>query len=181
LGIARKPTLEESLDSLAPRIPLVVVKCGARGVVQQRKKRDWVPSLRVESVDTIGTGDSFNAGFLNFYVKDETLRAAAMGNVTGALSNCSPVAQKPTVILHSAMASLINIRLHKSSFPEFKFSFPDLEVNIFRIVELLLFDLAKTMKDRLLVSSISAIDPKSLWLPKPGDGPVERPQTSVLQ
>jgi sugar/nucleoside kinase (ribokinase family) len=88
LRIAKKPTLEESLDSLAPRIPLIVVKCGARGaVVQQGTKRDWVPSLRVEPIDTIGAGDSFNAGFLNFYVKGESpLRAAAMGNVTGALS-----------------------------------------------------------------------------------------------
>ncbi|NYF54029.1 carbohydrate kinase family protein [Tunturiibacter gelidoferens] len=92
LRIARKPTLEESLDSLAPRVPLIVVKCGARGaVVQQGKKRDWVPSLRVEPVDTIGAGDSFNAGFLNFYLKDENpLRAAAMGNVTGALSTLRP-------------------------------------------------------------------------------------------
>src|ERR1700733_5084949 len=48
LRIAKKTTLEESLDSLAPHIPLIVVKCGARGaVVQQGKKRDWVPSLRV--------------------------------------------------------------------------------------------------------------------------------------
>jgi sugar/nucleoside kinase (ribokinase family) len=92
LRIARKPTLEEALDSLAPRVPLIVVKCGARGaVVQQGNKRDWVPSLQVEPVDTIGAGDSFNAGFLNFYLKGESpLRAAAMGNVTGALSTLRP-------------------------------------------------------------------------------------------
>ena len=92
LRIAQKTTLEESLDSLASRIPLIVVKCGARGaVVQHGKKRDWVPSLRVEPVDTIGAGDSFNAGFLNFYVRGESpLRAAAMGNITGALSTLRP-------------------------------------------------------------------------------------------
>ncbi len=86
--IARKPTLEESLDSLSSRIPLIVVKCGARGaVVQQGNKRSWVPPLHVEPVDTIGAGDSFNAGFLSFYIKGEdALRAAAMGNITGALS-----------------------------------------------------------------------------------------------
>jgi sugar/nucleoside kinase (ribokinase family) len=88
LRIARKPTLEESLDLLAPRVPLIVVKCGARGaVVQQGTRRDWVPPLRVEPIDTIGAGDSFNAGFLSFYLKGENpLRAAAMGNITGALS-----------------------------------------------------------------------------------------------
>src|ERR1700761_5531559 len=92
LRLAQKTPLEESLDSLASRIPLIVVKCGARGaVVQHGKKRDWVPSLRVEPVDTIGAGDSFNAGFLNFYVRGESpLRAAAMGNITGALSTLRP-------------------------------------------------------------------------------------------
>jgi sugar/nucleoside kinase (ribokinase family) len=92
LRIARKPTLEESLDFLALRIPLIVVKCGARGaVVQQGKKRDWVPALWVEPIDTIGAGDSFNAGFLSLYLKDENpLRAAAMGCITGALSTLRP-------------------------------------------------------------------------------------------
>jgi sugar/nucleoside kinase (ribokinase family) len=88
MRIAGKNTLEQSLDALAPRIPLIVVKCGPRGaVVQQGDQRSWVPPLRVEPVDTIGAGDSFNAGFLSFYLKGEDpLRAAAMGNVTGALS-----------------------------------------------------------------------------------------------
>lgn len=88
MRIARKATLEESLDLLAPRIPLIVVKCGVRGaIVQQGNKRTWVPPLIVEPIDTIGAGDSFNAGFLNFYLKrKDPLRAAAMGNVTGALS-----------------------------------------------------------------------------------------------
>jgi sugar/nucleoside kinase (ribokinase family) len=88
IRIARKSTLEEALDALSSRVPLIVVKCGARGaLVQQGKKRDWVPPLSVEPVDTIGAGDSFNAGFLSFYINGEDpLRAAAMGNVTGALS-----------------------------------------------------------------------------------------------
>jgi sugar/nucleoside kinase (ribokinase family) len=46
-----------------------------------------VSPLSVQPVDTIGAGDSFNAGFLSFYINGEDpLRAAAMGNVTGALS-----------------------------------------------------------------------------------------------
>jgi hypothetical protein len=36
LRIAKKPTLEESLDCLASRIPLIVVNCGARGAVVQQ-------------------------------------------------------------------------------------------------------------------------------------------------
>jgi sugar/nucleoside kinase (ribokinase family) len=87
-NIAGKPTLEQALDALAPRIPLIVVKCGARGAVVQRgSQRDWIAPLRVEPVDTIGAGDSFNAGFLTAFLNGEDpLRAAAVGNVTGALS-----------------------------------------------------------------------------------------------
>jgi sugar/nucleoside kinase (ribokinase family) len=88
LRIARRPTLEQALDVLSQRVPLIVVKCGSRGaVVQQGTSREFVAPLQVEPVDTIGAGDSFNAGFLSFYVKGESpVRSAAMGNVAGALS-----------------------------------------------------------------------------------------------
>jgi sugar/nucleoside kinase (ribokinase family) len=88
LRIARATTLEEALDKLSPRVPLIVVKCGARGaVVQQGARRDWVAPLTVQPVDTIGAGDSFNAGFLTAWLRGETpIRAAAMGNAAGALS-----------------------------------------------------------------------------------------------
>jgi sugar/nucleoside kinase (ribokinase family) len=94
--IAGKATLDEALDALAPRIPLIVVKCGARGaLVQQRTahgiQRDLVAPLFVNTVDTIGAGDSFNAGFLHAYLKGAPpLRAAAFGNATGALSTLRP-------------------------------------------------------------------------------------------
>ncbi|NYF78122.1 carbohydrate kinase family protein [Granulicella arctica] len=92
MRITRKPTLEQALDALAPRIPLIVVKCGSRGaVVQQGDKREWVSPLHVDPVDTIGAGDSFDAGFLSFYLNgQDPLRAAAMGNITGALSTLRP-------------------------------------------------------------------------------------------
>jgi len=92
LRIADATTLEASLDKLAPRIPLIVVKCGARGAVVQRgSQRDWVAPLTVTPVDTIGAGDSFNAGFLHSWLRDkDPLRAAAFGNITGALSTLRP-------------------------------------------------------------------------------------------
>jgi sugar/nucleoside kinase (ribokinase family) len=52
-----------------------------------------VGSLRctVVPVDTIGAGDSFNAGFLSAWLRGEDpIRAAAMGNLTGALSTLRP-------------------------------------------------------------------------------------------
>jgi sugar/nucleoside kinase (ribokinase family) len=95
LKISGKPTLEQALDTLAQRVPLIVVKCGSRGAVVQRgSQRDWVAPVRVDPadlIDTIGAGDSFNAGFLTSYLNgDDPLRAAALGNVTGALSTLRP-------------------------------------------------------------------------------------------
>jgi sugar/nucleoside kinase (ribokinase family) len=94
--IAGKPTLDEALDALASRVPLIVVKCGSRGaLVQQRTptgiQRDWVPPILVDPIDTIGAGDSFNSGFLHAWLRGHNpLRAAAFGNVTGALSTLRP-------------------------------------------------------------------------------------------
>lgn len=92
LRIADTGTMDAALDKLAARIPMIVVKCGARGAVVQRgNRRDWVEPVAVEPVDTIGAGDSFNAGFLSAWLRNEgPLRAAAMGNRTGALSTLRP-------------------------------------------------------------------------------------------
>jgi sugar/nucleoside kinase (ribokinase family) len=92
MRITGKDTLEGALDALAQRVPLIVVKCGCRGAVVQRgNERDWIDPIRVDPIDTIGAGDSFNAGFLSSYLNGEDpLRAAAMGNVTGALSTLRP-------------------------------------------------------------------------------------------
>jgi sugar/nucleoside kinase (ribokinase family) len=92
LRIAEAERLEDALDALSQRVPLIIVKCGSRGaVVQQGTHRDWVAPLSVTPVDTIGAGDSFNAGFLCAYLKGkDPLRAAAAGNVIGALSTLRP-------------------------------------------------------------------------------------------
>lgn len=86
--ITGRATIEEALDALAPRVGLIAVKCGARGaVVQQGAARDWIAGVRVEPVDTIGAGDSFDAGFLSAWFRGESPgAAAALGNLTGALS-----------------------------------------------------------------------------------------------
>jgi sugar/nucleoside kinase (ribokinase family) len=88
MRITQKPTLEQALDALSKRVPLIVVKCGSRGALaQQGSNRKWITPLLVDPIDTIGAGDSFNAGFLSSYLQtQDPLRAAAMGNVAGALS-----------------------------------------------------------------------------------------------
>ena len=91
LRMTRARTLEEALDDLAMRVPLLVVKCGARGaVVQQGTSRVTVEPIAVTPVDTIGAGDSFDAGFLHAWLKGrDALSAARLGAITGALSTQS--------------------------------------------------------------------------------------------
>jgi len=92
LKIADAASLEEALSKLAPRVPMIVVKCGDRGALVQRgKERQWVRPVAVEPVDTIGAGDSFNAGFLSAWLAGKNpVDAAAVGNLTGALSTLRP-------------------------------------------------------------------------------------------
>jgi sugar/nucleoside kinase (ribokinase family) len=86
--IAGAPTIDQALDVIGQRVPLIVVKCGSRGaLVQDRGVRQRVPGVSVVPVDTIGAGDSFNAGFLSAYLRGSSpIEAARMGNLTGALS-----------------------------------------------------------------------------------------------
>ena len=75
-------------ERLAERVPVVAVKCGKRGSIVRAGKDQWVvPSLIVQPVDTIGAGDSFNAGFLKGFLDKLPLQeCAALGNATAALS-----------------------------------------------------------------------------------------------
>jgi sugar/nucleoside kinase (ribokinase family) len=62
--------VESALNALSRVVPLVVIKCGAQGVVaKNRSARFSVPALSIEPVDTVGAGDSFNAGFLHKFVR----------------------------------------------------------------------------------------------------------------
>jgi sugar/nucleoside kinase (ribokinase family) len=80
--------LRLALEFLAARVPLVVIKRGEKGVVARRGSEIFeASSPRVAAVDTIGAGDSFDAGFLHQFIRgakiEECLR---YGTLTGALS-----------------------------------------------------------------------------------------------
>jgi sugar/nucleoside kinase (ribokinase family) len=93
---ARRITGESDATSaaaaLAKRVPLVVVKRGRRGaLVQSGDRQQMVPTEPVTPVDSIGAGDSFNAGFLSAYLRGESPEACAVfGNRTAALSTQRP-------------------------------------------------------------------------------------------
>jgi sugar/nucleoside kinase (ribokinase family) len=86
--ITRKETLDEALTELNQRVPCVAVKCGSRGsVVRVGEETFTVGGIPVNPVDTIGAGDSFNAGFLFGWLNGwPPGQCAHAGNIAGALS-----------------------------------------------------------------------------------------------
>lgn len=57
------------VHSRARIVPIVVIKCGLNGAVARRGKDQFhAPSLSVQPVDTVGAGDSSNAGFLHKFI-----------------------------------------------------------------------------------------------------------------
>jgi sugar/nucleoside kinase (ribokinase family) len=90
--IAKRESIEQALDALGAIVPLIAVKCGRKGaLLQQGSRRSLVSGITVEPVDTIGAGDSFNAGFLAAWLGGASPEECAVaGNITGALSTQRP-------------------------------------------------------------------------------------------
>ena len=86
--ITGKTDLNAVVDDLAQLVPVVVIKRGAQGAVARRgKERFQASSCAVECVDTVGAGDSFNAGFLHKFVRGADLQTCLeYGNLAAALS-----------------------------------------------------------------------------------------------
>jgi sugar/nucleoside kinase (ribokinase family) len=89
---ARTDDLEGAIHKLSELVPLVVVKLGPKGSMAQRGTEIFTsPSRQVVPVDTVGAGDSFDAGFLQEYVRGSDLPTClAAGNRAGALSTTRP-------------------------------------------------------------------------------------------
>ena len=84
--------LEAAIRKLSEWVPLVVVKLGPKGSMAQRgNERFTSASTEVVPVDTVGAGDSFDAGFLHEFVRGADLvKCLASGNRAGALSTTRP-------------------------------------------------------------------------------------------
>jgi sugar/nucleoside kinase (ribokinase family) len=75
-------------EQLARVVPLVAIKLGAEGAIARKGNEQWAsPALKVEAVDPVGAGDSFDAGFLHEYLRGSGIESClAAGNRAGALS-----------------------------------------------------------------------------------------------
>ncbi len=89
LAIGRADRLEDALVSLASAGPVVAVKRGELGALVAAGTARWtVPVEPVEAIaDTIGAGDSFDAGFVAAWLAGQPLEVcAAVGNACGRAS-----------------------------------------------------------------------------------------------
>jgi sugar/nucleoside kinase (ribokinase family) len=86
--ITRTQDANSAARDLAQVVPMVVVKLGAEGAMARRGEEVWSsPALKLQVVDPVGAGDSFNAGFLHEYLKGSEMQTClAAGNLAGALS-----------------------------------------------------------------------------------------------
>src|SRR5258706_1498589 len=86
--LANRATSEAALKTLGEQVPLVVMKCGEKGAIAKRGEVEVVSSpFPTQAVDSIGAGDSFDAGFLHQFIRGASLEACLrFGNLTGALS-----------------------------------------------------------------------------------------------
>jgi len=86
--LTRTPNLDLAVRRLSEIVPLAVVKRGVLGALAVTEASTYsVEAHLVSSIDAIGAGDSFNAGFLHGYVSGWPVeRCLEFGNLAGAYS-----------------------------------------------------------------------------------------------
>jgi sugar/nucleoside kinase (ribokinase family) len=79
---------EEAIAVLRERVPLLVVKRGALGATAYARNARWETLAHpVRTIDAVGAGDSFNAGFLHGYLRKWPVeRCLRYGALAGAWS-----------------------------------------------------------------------------------------------
>ncbi len=83
------PNLNTAVESIQDLSKYTVVKCGNKGSVlcYDDKKIKKEPFLNAQVVDTIGAGDSFNAGYISKFIKGEPPeKCQEFENLMGAVS-----------------------------------------------------------------------------------------------
>jgi len=88
LSLSDAENADEAASRLGSRVEALAIKLGADGALGIHKsERVRVASIPVKVIDTIGAGDSFDAGFLYGYLNHwELEKSLRLGCVCGALS-----------------------------------------------------------------------------------------------
>ena len=76
LSLTKKSTVDEGLSYLSKIVPLVVVKMGEDGAIAyERGELIQAEPIKIEEIaDTVGAGDSFNAGFTYGFLREWELK-----------------------------------------------------------------------------------------------------------
>jgi len=98
-------------DNLAARTEIVAVKMGAEGAIGQQGNRVYQsPALDVDVVDTVGAGDSFDAGFVYGYLQGWSLeKSLELAVVCGSLSTQAPGGTDGQPTFGTAMKAMENL------------------------------------------------------------------------
>jgi sugar/nucleoside kinase (ribokinase family) len=100
-ALTGEENVEGAADRLSARVETLAIKLGAEGALGVHAGQTVrVPSLPVQVVDTVGAGDSFNAGFLYGYLHGWPLeKSLRLATICGALSTTASggTAAQPTV------------------------------------------------------------------------------------
>ena len=90
--LAKVEDTEQAADILSRKVPAVVIKRGARGVLARvSNARFEAMPPKVNAVDHVGAGDSFDAGFIHQFLRGAKMEdCLAYGNTVAALSVTRP-------------------------------------------------------------------------------------------
>ena len=87
--ITRSANLKEALQRLSSKVPVVAIKRGEKGAIGKCGRRIVkAEPIRINPVDTTGAGDSFDAGFLYYFMhrRKDFETSMSFANALGALS-----------------------------------------------------------------------------------------------
>jgi sugar/nucleoside kinase (ribokinase family) len=101
------------VDKLSARAEIVAMKMGAEGAVAQQGDRiHQSPALKVDVVDTVGAGDSFDAGFVYGYLQGWSLeKSLKLAVVCGSLSTQAPGGTDGQPTIEAALKAMENLNL----------------------------------------------------------------------
>ena len=88
-AITGSNSVHSALERLYEKVPVVIIKRGEKGAIgKHNDKKVTVKSADIEPVDTTGAGDSFDAGFIYYFLhKNKDFQASIkFANALGALS-----------------------------------------------------------------------------------------------
>jgi sugar/nucleoside kinase (ribokinase family) len=86
--LTQREDAERAAEILSPKVPMIVIKRGSQGVLAIASKKRYVAvPPKVDAVDHVGAGDSFDAGFIHQFIRGAKMEdCLAFGNIVGALS-----------------------------------------------------------------------------------------------